>query len=180
MAKFPTLIHCKKSISYFPAWSAPEPETGFMYFLAPLEIDGIVQDAFHLFGSCCAHYPDSHVCFELVLSKTPTRRRTVLERIDWRSLQGGHSNKRKRPDGVPRRTKATHWHKFELNYNKSSDRMIGDNLPIAQNIDKPIKSFETLRDFVGTRFNIDNPDVVSAPEWEYNLFYGVRQFPDDE
>lgn len=176
----PGLIHCKKSISYFPGWSPPEAETGSMWFLAPLEIGEVIQDGFHLFGLCNSHYPDGHVCFELVLSKTPKSRRTVLERIEWRSLQGGHSNKRKRVAGVPRRTRATHWHRFELNYKSSSRRMIGDNLPVAQNIDDPLKKFEDLRIFVGNRLNIDNLDIVAVPEWEYNLFHGTRRFPDDD
>ncbi len=167
---FPGLIHCQKVIASFSGWSKPEEETGYMIFSAPLSIAGAAETAFNLHGGCYWRHADKNVTFELVLGKTPTRRRVVLKRIEWRSLQGGHSNKRGRPPGLIRRTEATHCHEFDLNYVSDLRRMRGGNLPFADNIRPEIETFEQLREFVGRRLNIQNIGVVAIPDWEYGLF----------
>lgn len=142
-----------------------------MSFAAPIEIAGMVVQGLCLEGNCEQDFPDRHVCFELVVQKTPTRRRVVLERLEWLSLKGGHSNKRRRPVGVPRRTDASHWHKFELNYQPSSRRMGNDNLSVAINFEETFSTYENFRIFVGERLKISNVELVTRPEWEYSLFY---------
>lgn len=167
---FSGLVRAKKRILSFSGWSKPEDGTGFIIFSCPLAIGGVAEVAFNLHGGCYRQYRDQNVVFELVLGRTATRRRIVLERIEWRSLQGGHSNKRGRPSGIPGRTDPTHWHRFDLNYSVTNRRMIGANLPFADNISDRIQTFEDIRSFAGKSLNIENIDVVTRPEWEYDLF----------
>lgn len=177
MVDFPGLARSQKRIVGFQGWSPPEEETGFLAFSAPLAIGGVVEEGFNLEGGCFRQYRDINVSFEVVLGKTPTRRRTPIERIEWRSLKGGHSNKRARPPGLVRRTGPDHIHKFELNYLEAQSRMRGDNLPLADNFDGIVESFEELIEYVGRTFNISNIDVVKRPDWDYGLFDDPPRFP---
>ena len=169
MVDLPAFAAAFKDIVSFPGWGPPE-ETGYMTFSAPLAIAGLVEAGFALHGGSYHKYRDGNVSFELVLNKTPIRKRMVLARVEWRSLRGGHSNKRSRPFGIPRRTEATHFHSFDLNYLESERRMRGGNLPYADNVENSIENFEALLEFVGSRFNIRNINLVEPPDWEYGLF----------
>jgi hypothetical protein len=169
MVDLRTIFAGRKSIVHFPGWSPPESETGWIWFSAPLSVDGIVEPGLQLFGGCFKTIPDQNLTFELLIARTPILRRVALERVEWRSLQGGHSNKRGRPQEIPRRTDATHIHPFELNFQEGRGRMV-DGLPLADNVAGSMESFESVRYFVGTRLNISNVDIVPPPEWEYALF----------
>jgi hypothetical protein len=164
------LAQADKGISVFPGWSDPEPETGFMWFEAPLEIGGVTEQGFVLHGGCLRFQPECNVTFEVRISKTPGRRYIPLMRVCWRSLKGGHSNPRR--EGVPfsgERLDRTHFHAFDQNWLPESGRMRGGNLRMAQPIDQEPQSFTELRALVGKLFRINNIDVVTVPDWEYRL-----------
>jgi hypothetical protein len=40
------LVYSKKRISAFPGWVEPEAETGYAWFDAPLEIEGVTEVGF--------------------------------------------------------------------------------------------------------------------------------------
>ena len=169
------LIVPLKSISVFPGWSEPEPQTGYSWFDAPLEIGGVTEPGFMLHGGCYIGQPDCHVTLELRLSKTPGRKMRPLERIDWRSLNGGHSNPYRRGVAVSgQRVSATHLHAFDLNFLPLEGRMRHADLPYAVEIEEDLDSFESLRRYAGIRFKINNITVVSTPSWEYKLPLGER------
>lgn len=170
MSRLPYLVESLKVVSFFPGWSEPEPETGYCWFVAPLEIDGVTGMGLGLKGGCYSDRPDIHVTFELEVGRVIGQRRTPLIRIDWRSLTGGHSNQRACPNSktVPR-TLATHIHSFELNWVSPSNRMRGLNLPCADNIHEPLNTFAELRSYVGNKFRISNIDLVKDPDWVYKL-----------
>ncbi|WP_223866109.1 hypothetical protein, partial [Salipiger aestuarii] len=86
------IFRATKEISFFPGWSRPEAETGYVFFDAPLEIGGVTETGLVLHGGCYETYPDCNVTFELRIAKSPGQRCLPMERIDWRSLSGGHSN----------------------------------------------------------------------------------------
>lgn len=173
MANHSALIVPLKAISVFPGWSNPEPETDYSWFDAPLEIGGVTEPGFVLHGGCYIGQPERHVTLELRISKTPGRRMRPLERIDWRSLSGGHTNPTRR--GAPmsgRRVSDTHLHAFDLNFLSSEGRMRAYDLPYATEIEEDLDSFESLRRFAGIRFRINNITLVSPPPWEYKLPLG--------
>lgn len=168
MIEIPALVSGWKNIVSFPGWSPPEKGDGYMRFSVPLEIGGIVQEGFTLQGGCYRDHPDRHVTFQLCLL---TKRRTVpLERLDWRSLQGGHTNPRGRSsEWAGRRVSKTHLHAFELNWVAQEQRMRAGNLPLAMEISEELQTFEQLLQFTGKRFRIKNMEIVATPEWEYKL-----------
>lgn len=52
-------------------------------------------------------------------------------------------------------------------------RLRSGNLPQAMDIQEEIPSFESLRDYSGKSFRINNIGVVPPPPWEYNLGLNV-------
>ncbi len=167
---FPALFSAAKAVVQFQGWSEPEPETGYIWFNAPLEIGGVVETGLVLHGGCFRRIPDRNVTFELA-TISPGGRRVPLARADWRSLRGGHTNDR-RPGSPVSGTRVSdcHHHAFELNWIAADGRMRRGNLPQAEELDKGIQSFESLRDWTGNRWNINNISVVLRPPWEYDLF----------
>jgi len=170
MLTYPELVEANKSVSVFPGWSDPEPETGYMWFDAALDILGVTENIV-LHGGCLYRAPDMHVTFALVSRRATGLRRTSLMRLDWRSLKGGHSNKRGvgPPPWRGRRVSATHLHAFGLNWVADESRMREGDLPVAMDIPEDLQSFEQLRSYVGKVFGISNIEVVSKPKWEYTL-----------
>lgn len=163
-----------KALAQFSGWSASEPETGYCWFDAPLEIGGVVEAGLVLRGGCYKHLHEQHVTFELAVTKPGILRRIPLARIEWRSIRGGHRNKR-RGDSPwrGRRVGPTHHHSFELNWLAGERRMRRGNLPLACDVEEEMPSFESLRTYVGKLFRISNIGIVPMPPWEYDLFnYG--------
>lgn len=173
MHTFPQLIQATKSLVASPAWSVPEPDTKYVHFDAPLEINNVTELGLFLHGGAIKFAPDRNVVFEICLRDSKSRRRIPLERIEWRSLQGGHRNPRQRgPRGLrDHYCSASHYHEFDLNWVEAERRMRSGNLPIARDINPEPQSFEDLRAFVGKQFNINNIELVAPPEWEYDLFH---------
>lgn len=150
MSPLPQLVAADKAISYFPGWSEPEPETGYIWFDAPLEVGGVVERAFQLHGGCDVNYPDRHVVFELRVGKSPGRKRIPLMRVEWRSLQGGHTNPRRRGNPLSGLTVSdTHFHPFEPNWSETEGRMRRGNLRMAAEIAEDLQAFEDVRAFAG-------------------------------
>jgi hypothetical protein len=166
----PDLLKARKAIAQFPGWSEPEPETGFIWFHAPLEVAGVVEEGFILAGGCFRNIPECNVTFELRIAG-PKRRRIPLARFEWQSLRGGHTNARRGGSPVSgTRVSDTHYHSFDLNWLHREGRMRLGNLPQAEDFEQPIQSFESLRQTIGNLFRINNIEIVNAPPWEYSLF----------
>jgi hypothetical protein len=146
-----------------------------LWFDAPFEIGGVVEEGVFLNGFCFQNRPDRHVSFSLVVARTASRRRIPLCRVDWRAISGGHSNPRVGSSpwrGI--RVSDSHFHDFELNWLSAEERMRGrkgvSTLPLAKDLNNTITSFEELREFTGKAFSIKNIEVVERPVWEYDLF----------
>lgn len=174
MATYKEIFEADKDIGYFPGWSKPEAETDYSWFDAPIEIGGVTETGLVLHGGCYAHRPDVNLTLELRFSGRPGRRCIPLERLDWRSLEGGHSNKRKRciQLGGPR-VDDSHLHDFYMNWSDEHERMQSTGLPCARNLEKELESFESVREFVGIRMRINNIDIVERPPWVYDIFTGA-------
>jgi hypothetical protein len=163
------LMAADKEIAIAPIWSEAEPETDYIWFDVPIMIGGVVEAQVIFHGGCYRLRPDYHVTFEL--RAINGRKKTPLQRVDWRSLSGGHRNKVREGSEVSgKRLTPSHIHHFFLNYSEAEDRMRGSNLPMADDLPQEIQSFESLREFVGRAFRISNIHVVSTPPWTYNLF----------
>jgi hypothetical protein len=166
----PDLYNADKLIASWPGWSAPEPETGYIWFDAPLEIGGVVEAGFTLHGGAYSTHPDRHITFELKIGRPGIRRKIPIARIDWKSLSGGHSNKRGPPlPWAGKRVGECHVHSFELNWLETEGRMRTD-LSQAEPMPQEIQSFESVRAYAGNLFRINNIDLVAQPPWEYRLF----------
>lgn len=162
-------------MSLFPGWSKPDPETEYTWFDAPLEIEGITETGLVLHGGCYRNRPDCSVSIELRIAKSKSlgRQCIPLERIDWRSLSGGHSNPRR--SGHPLSGKIlpqTHIHTFSDNFSEATHKMKLGNLRMAQEIEPEPTDFETVRAIAGKRLRINNIELVERPDWRYDLFGG--------
>ena len=167
---YPTLFEADKAVAQFSGWSEPEPETGYLWFNAPLEIGGVIEAGLVLHAGCYRRMPDRHVTFEMA-ARSPGGKRVPLARIEWRSLTGGHTNARRSGSPVSgRRVSDTHHHAFTLNWLETERRMRKGNLPQAMEIDQEIQSFESLRETTGNLWRINNIAVVKRPPWAYDLF----------
>jgi hypothetical protein len=174
MARPTLLVAPAKSLSSFPGWSRARVGDGYVWFNAPLEVGGVTMPGLFLHGGCYINQPERHVTLELRLAKTPGRRIRPLERIDWRSMRGGHHNLRRKGhplSGVS--VSPTHLHAFDQNYDGQRDRFLGEDLPFAQEIDVEMQTFVDLLAFAAFRFKINNINVVETPQWAYIL--GLEQ-----
>lgn len=168
--ELPDLVAARKDIEGFPGWSEPEPDTGGMWFIAPLSIAGVIQEAFTLHGLALKHIPDRNVVFELKVSG-PKGRKISIARFEWRSAREGHTNSRRKGSPVSgMRVNATHYHSFDLNWLSSKHRMRSGNLPQAASFEPEPDSFESLTTEIGKLFRINNMHVVPPPKWEYDMF----------
>ena len=171
MVTIKDVYEAEKSISYFPGWLGPEQETSYVWFDAPIDIGGVTETGLVIHGGCYADRPECHVTLELRYQRKPGRRCRPLERLDWRSLEGGHSNPRKPPSKwAGQRVSDTHLHDFALNWSETEQRMRMGNLPTAREIKTNLNDFQGLRCYMGKRLRIKNMDIVECPPWEYSLF----------
>lgn len=161
----------EKSISGFSGWSRSETNPHYLWFNCPISINGAVIQGFEFHGGCFENLPDKSVSFDLRFSRASDSNYTPLERFDWRPRDGGHSNKRKRPKGLPARIIGSHIHSFELNYISDEDSM-RKPLILAEEYNPEAGNFIELREDVGKRFNISNVSLVTEPEWSFSLFDG--------
>jgi hypothetical protein len=175
MPNVPEIVDAEKWITHFPGWTNPEPETGSVFFNAPLAIDGVVISGFFLEGLALKPWPDRNVVMELVIRQATSRKRLCLARICWRSLKMGHSNKRRPwPHGVTEaRTGPTHIHRFGFNWQPEKDGMRSGNLPYAETVKEALETYDDLLEFTGESFKIKNIELVHPPPWEYDLFHGT-------
>lgn len=167
---FEALAIEQKQIATFPGWQRAGLEKAALWFDAPLEIGGVTERAFTLHGEARLDLADQNVGLELVYTIPNTRRRFSLARVDWRSIKGGHSNKRRK--GWPLRGKRlpeTHFHPFDLNYNATTKKMRTGDLPVAVEIVGELQTFESYRAMAGFLLRISNIDLVERPPWEYRL-----------
>jgi len=167
----PLVATSDKALVLFPGWSAPEPETDYIWCDAPVEIGGVVEAGLTLHVGCYISIPDQHVVFELRGNIPGIKRKKALMRIEWRSLRGGHTNRRRK--GAPesgKRVSDTHFHPFEANWVEIEQRMREGNLPQAVEIEEELPTFESLREYVGNAFRINNITLVTRPPWVYDLF----------
>lgn len=173
MASVKDIYLAEKQIGFFPGWSKAEAETEYIWFDAPIEIGGVTETGLVLHGGCFANRPDCNVSLELRIAKSPGRHCIPIERLDWRSLEGGHSNRRKpKSDWSGKRVSETHLHDFWLNWSEAEQRMRMGGLDVAREIEEDIQDFAAVRSYLGNRLRIKNIDVVSEPEWVYDFFSG--------
>ena len=161
----------EKDILGFSGWSRSESNPHYLWFNCPVNINDTVIQGLEFHGGCLENRPDEGVSFDLRFSKASSSSYTPLERIDWRPRDGGHSNKRQRPEGLPGRIPGSHIHSFHLNYVSEEDRM-RKPLRLAEEYNPEAENFIELRKYVGKRFNISNISVVTEPEWSLSLFDG--------
>lgn len=171
MATLREIYLAEKEIGYFPGWSKPEEDTEYVWFDAPIEIDGFAETGLVLHGGCIANRPNVNVSFELRISRTVGKQCIPIERLDWRSLEGGHTNRRKpKSDWSGKRVSDTHLHDFFLNWSDAEGRMRKGGLNVARDINNDLNGFGTVLNYVGKRLKINNIDIVQPPPWVYDLF----------
>jgi len=166
---YDALFNAPKSLAQAPVWTRSDPEKAVLWFDVPIEIDGLVVANFTLHGECRLDLQDQNVGLELIHRSAGGYRRRALGRLDWLSIKGGHTNKKRRgwPYPCPR-TPPTHYHSFDLNWLGDTNMRPGD-LPVADGIDGELQTFESMRAMAGFLFRISNIELVPRPPWVYTL-----------
>lgn len=157
------LVENWKSIAAPVEWSSPpDPDDGWIGFLVPLELGGVVVAELGLRGAAYGHIADAAVMLQLEIGMAGKRSRQPLIRIDWKPKNDGHRN----PDR--RILLGTHAHMFSENWLEKEQRMRTGNLPWAE---KPhdINTFAELLDYAKILFRISNIDDIPEPEWSPKL-----------
>lgn len=72
------LYQADKALANFSGWSSPEPETEYIRFASPIEINGVVETGFMLHGGAYKYYPDWHVTFELRVGNPGIKRKIPI------------------------------------------------------------------------------------------------------
>ena len=171
MQILPLIVESWKSLATFPGWSEAEAETGYLWFDANLEINGVVEAGLVLHGGCYHNCPDCHVILELRIAGAFGRRQVQLQRLDWRSLNGGHRNPRVGDSEWRGRTVSnTHFHDFALNWDSERGRFRRTGLRLARDLTPPVPaSFEEVLAWASDQFRITNMQIIVPPPWEDRL-----------
>lgn len=163
------VYRASKHVVRFPGWSDPNG-TNYVHFDAPLEIGGIVEHGLFLHGGCYLDQPDRHVSIAIRIARISGRQHIELSRIDWRPIDGGHTNPRGRC-AFSGRIEGSHAHVFEDNYNETAGKM-KSGLRCARPVDPEPSSFQELMKSAGILFRVKNMDIVEPPGWSYRLDLG--------
>jgi hypothetical protein len=173
MTSLSDLYYAPKLLSVFPGWATPETETGYSWFNAPLEVDGVTQVGFVLHSGCYPSRPNRNLVFELRLARVPGRKTIPMARFEWRSDDSGHTNPlRKGSPHSGKRVGATHLHPFSLNYSETEGRMRHGGLRLAVDVTPEPADFAGCLTYIGKEFRINNMALVAEPNWVYDLFSG--------
>ncbi len=165
------LAAAQKTLSGTLDWTKPETETGYIWLNAAMDIDGVTVAGLVLHLGCYFDRPDCSVTSEIRLARLPARRSIPLMRVDWRSLQDGHSNRRQRGHALSgKRVSNSHIHAFEYNWMTAQGKMQSGNLPFADELERNLTTFREVCAYIGERFRITNTDVIPTPPWEQSLF----------
>lgn len=168
---YAALVEQPKTIAHFPDWQ--RGENAALWFDAPLEIGGFTEMGLFLHGEARSDMPNRNVGFEITYVIPNSKRRFALQRLDWESWKGSHTNPRK--SGWPLRGKkclATHIYPFALNWVEGSKKFRKGDLPVATNIDGELQTFEQARASAGFFLGISNIELVKRPPWDYTGGYG--------
>lgn len=164
------LVDAEKSLAVAGDWTKRGRR---IEFLAPLEIDGLVEEGFLFRAIALEALPDREVVFQLEYHGISIPGGTgPLTRMEWNTLRP-HNNKGRGP--VELRfldQEGSHFHSFEDNWSEAAGAMLRDNLPIARPIIEPIQGFGGCLHLVGNLFQINNIQLVTSPEWAYSLDLG--------
>jgi hypothetical protein len=161
------LVKAKKGLSGPLRWV---PHDDQLRLVSTLDIEGITQEGFWLRGQCVRAIPDRRVMFQLEAALLRGRSRVPLMRVDWRP-EHDHTNKNIGPETYRLMTlEGSHYHPFDTNWTLGTKRMLSDNLPLAEPLERDPSDFGSLLSRVGQLFKIQGMKEIPAPEWEPELF----------
>ena len=126
--------------------------------------DGITVQGILLRGATPLTAQDRDVMFQLSCEVSRIGRQVPLTRVEWRGTT--HVNKLGPPDLARQHIGETHIHRFERNIEFGFNRMLAENLPVAEEIDPAPSSFNELLAFLRETLRIMNADRIMSPPWQ--------------
>lgn len=160
-----SLVESWKQLPPNVGWSRPDPLDGEMSIYAPLEIGGVTVGAFALRATCNVERPDTDVMLQLETGLPGDRTKLPLCRIDWRPLSGGHKQPKQPGNRKRKFISGSHLHTFLDNWHAEEERMIGTNLPWAQQLAPEPSDIYGLLDLAQNLFRIKDLSRIGIPEW---------------
>ncbi|MBI4968058.1 MAG: hypothetical protein HZC25_08050 [Rhodospirillales bacterium] len=166
MTDIPTLIAARKTLTTIPEWTLQNDQ---FRLVATLDLDGVTLDGIWLRVTAYKAIPDRRVSFQIEF-KPEGFRHIPAARVDWRPANP-HSNRNIGPAHLRLMViEGSHHHTFDANWPLGFERMVSENLPIAEPLVPDPRDFEGLLHLVGRLFNVDGMKGIAVPKWEPGLF----------
>jgi len=165
---FVAFLHSTKTLTAPIGWR-PDNNGNFS-FRRTLDIDGLTEQGFVLFGRASPKLPDRNVTLGLRWDD-PGSRSWHFDRLDWRPMDA-HNNKDLGPEDFRFvLIEGTHHHRLADNAVHPSGLgfAMQENLPIAIPIE-PEPSWQDFLAFAAQRWRINELVRTPLPPWEYDLF----------
>jgi hypothetical protein len=161
------LLAAEKTLSSPIAWVEDEP--GNLRFNRALDIDGVTEASFILFGRAVASLPDRHVVLGLRWADAMGRG-GHFDRLDWKPMDA-HNNKGLGPPEFRHVVvEGTHHHRLADNAALAMGlaQAMRENLPVAV----PVEPEPDWPDFLAEaarRWRIHDLVNTPVPPWQYDL-----------
>lgn len=161
------LLEAEKRIRPLPSWR-PVDDTGKIRWKAQLTIGGATVEGLNIHARCIASEPGREVTF--ILERAVAGKGSVrIDRIDWKPLHN-HCNKGVGPEELQYVViNETHRHNFYENLTSTGELRL-NNLPVARPVGKDLPTFQSLVDFMGETYRIEDLKFLTPPPWTDDLF----------
>lgn len=158
----PELVAAHKIIPIPCGWQTDGEK---LTFTSALDINGVTVERLQFRGVAYRTRPDEAVTFQMEYAPARAKFKPIW-RIEWRPISP-HNNKNRGPAEYRlKQINGTHSHRFDLNWDNTTESLSSGNLRIAVPIIPEPPDFSSLLDFVGNEFRISNMKAVLEPAWE--------------
>ena len=130
-----------------------------------IESGGVILPDVQLLATADLYIPDARVMLQIQRTVGPGPLRP-LSRIEWRP-KAGHTNRKIGPHRLHyKEMPGSHIHRFWDNWVPLEERMLNENLPVADALSAEPESYSHLVAFAAHEFRIANMVDLPPPPWE--------------
>jgi hypothetical protein len=162
------LVIAEKTFGSDPIWHIDGQQPDKYVLSVPLNIGYVICEGLFLDGNCQRTIPDASVSLSLTY-KPAYGPSGPLTRLDWKPTHLHHNNGLIRGEWRFKRIDQTHLHPFAENYIRGLKWMFENNLPIALPVERDLRLFREMLDYLGGILRIGDIQRIAPPAWEPRL-----------